>query len=53
MAFDFVDDGCVVQCGAVMAKVDGLGGGCEEVDTAAGVVVAFFEGCEGGGGLAF
>lgn len=36
-----------------MREVDGLGLRLEEVDAAAGVVIALLEGLEGGGGLAF
>lgn len=36
-----------------MGEVYGLGLGTEEVDAAPGVVVALFEGGEGGGGGAF
>ena len=53
MALDLVDDGTVVERGAVVREVDFLGLGLELVNAAAGVVVALFEGLKGGCGLAF
>jgi len=42
-----------LQGGAIGGEVDSGGEGGEGVELAAGVVVAFFERGEGGGGLAF
>ena len=51
--FNLVDHGLVLERGAVTGEIERLGSFGEELDFAAGVVVAFFEGGEGGGCLAF
>jgi hypothetical protein len=53
MLFDLVHHGGVVEGGFVVGKIDGLGLGLQQVDAAAGVVVALLEGLDGGCGLAF
>ena len=53
MPFDLVDDPGVAEGAAVVLEVDGLGLRAEQVEFAARVVVALFEGLEGGGRLAF
>lgn len=53
VAFDLVDHGRVVQGVAVVLEVDGLGLRAQQVDLAARVVVALFEGLERGCRLAF
>lgn len=52
MLLDLVDDLGVFEDRAVVPEVDGLGLVGEHLDFAAGIVVAFFEGREGGGGAA-
>ena len=53
MAFDLVDYAGVVEGAAVLLEVDGLGLRLEEVEFAARVVVALFEGLEGSCRLTF
>ena len=53
VAFDLVHDAGVVEGAAVLLEVDGLGLRLEQVELAARVVVALFEGLEGGGRLTF
>ena len=53
MAFDLVDYAGVVEGAAVLLQVDGLGLRLEEVEFAARVVVALFEGLEGSCRLTF
>lgn len=53
MAFDFVDDGLILENGAVVREIDGLRRVGEHLDFSAGVVVALFEGGEGLGCRAF
>ena len=52
MPFNLINHLLVLQSRAVLAEIDGLSLGGEQVDLAAGVVVAFFEGLEAGGRLA-
>jgi hypothetical protein len=49
---DLVDDGLVLERGAVGGEVDGGGLLREQLDLAAGILVALLEGLEGGDGLA-
>lgn len=49
---DLVDDGLVLEDGAVVGEVDGGGLLRELLDLAAGVLVALLEGLQGGDGLA-
>ena len=51
--FDFVDDGRVLERRTIGGEIDRLRRGRELGDAAAGIVVAFLEGEESGGGLAF
>lgn len=51
MLLDLVNDGLVLQHAAVVCEIDFLGRFGEDLDTAAGVVVALLEGLERGGGL--
>ena len=53
MPFDLVDDSGVAEGAAVVLEVDGLILRAQHVDFAAGVIVALFEGLEGGRRLAF
>ena len=53
MLFDFIDHGAVGERGSVFGKVDGLRLLVQGGEFAAGVVVALFEGLEGGCGAAF
>ena len=52
MVLDLVNDGLVLQDAAVVGKVDGLGLLGQDLNLAAGVVVALLEGLQRGGGLA-
>lgn len=52
LGLDLVDNGAVLERVPVGCKVHGRGLGGELIELAAGVVVAFLEGLEGGGGLA-
>jgi hypothetical protein len=52
VVLDLVDDGLVLQDAAVVGEVDGLGLLGQELDLAAGVVVALLEVLERSGGLA-
>lgn len=52
VVLDLVDDGLVLQDAAVVGEVDGLGLLGQDLDLAAGVVVALLEGLERSGGLA-
>ena len=51
VVLDLVDDGLVLQDLAVVREVDGLGLLGENLDLAAGVIVALLEGLERSGGL--
>ena len=53
MAFDLVDYAGVVEGAAVLLEVDGLGLRLQQVEFAARIVVALFEGLEGGCRLTF
>ena len=53
MALDLVDDGLVLEDGAVVLEIDRLGRLGEDLDFAACVIVSFLEVGEGGCGLAF
>lgn len=53
MRFDLVHHGPVGERGAVFTEIHGLRLGLQSGEFAPGVVVAFFEGLEGGGGAAF
>jgi len=53
LLLDVVDDGSVAELGAVGGEVDLLRLVGKDLDFAARVVVALFEGCEGLGGAAF
>lgn len=53
MLLHLIDHGGVVERGAVAGEIDGLGLLGEGGKLAAGVVVTFLEGLEGGGGGAF
>lgn len=48
---DLVDDGLVLEDGAVLSEVDGRGELRQLLDPAAGVLVALLESLKGGGGL--
>lgn len=52
LLLDVVDDGLVLEDGAVLGEVDGLGLLGQDGDLAAGVIVALLERLEGGGGVA-
>lgn len=52
LLLDVVDDGLVLEDGAVVGEVDGLGLLGEDGDLAAGVIVALLERLEGGSGVA-
>lgn len=52
VVLDLVNDGLVLEDAAVVGKVDGLGLLGQDLDLAAGVVVALLEGLQRGGGLA-
>ncbi len=53
MSFDLIDYSSIVEDAAVVLEVDGLGLRAEHVDFPARVIVALFEGLEGGRCLAF
>ena len=53
MSFDLVDYPRVVEGAAIVLEVDGLRLRAQQVDFAARVIVALFEGLEGGCRLAF
>lgn len=50
---DLVDDGSVLQHGAVVREVNGLGLLLEDAELSARIVVALLEALEGGSSLAF
>lgn len=52
VVLDLVDYRGVLQERAIVPEVDGLGLVLEDLEFAAGVIVAFFEGCKGRGGAA-
>lgn len=52
VVLDLVNDGLVLEDAAVVGKVDGLGLLGQDLDLAAGVIVALLEGLQRGGGLA-
>lgn len=52
MVLDLVDDGLVLEDVAVVREVNGLGLLGQDLDLAAGVIVALLEGLERSGGLA-
>jgi hypothetical protein len=52
VVLDLVDDGLVLEDTAVVGEVDGLGLLGQDLDLAAGIIVALLEGLQGGGSLA-
>lgn len=52
VVLDLINDSLVLQNLAVVGEVDGLGSLAQDLDLAAGVIVALLEGLERGGGLA-
>lgn len=52
LLLDVVDDGLVLEDGAVLGEVDGLALLGKDLDLAAGIVIALLERLEGGGGVA-